>query len=411
MFFAGIKKYEISYFENKKSPLVRMTPEIFEVDMKNEQSIKIEQGRAFKNDVEAGKSDGSQNENKNIPESVLLYDIDKMIKISSSFTQQNRGMRPESRPIKEYLNHGVVYLDKPKNPSSHEVVTWIKNMFKNVDIEKTGHGGTLDPQVSGVLAVYLNRGTRLCTIAQHAGKEYVAICKIEGKASESEIKKALQFFTGKLIQRPPEICAVKRNLRIREVKENTFIESKTVDKDGKHVTYALFKTSCQAGTYIRTLCQHIGYFLGFEASMVDLRRTRSGQITEDQIFTMHDLQDAIYMFEKHSNETYLRRVVHPIEMSLKHYKRIIVKDSAVNALCSGAKLTVCGVVLIDQGINQGDTVVCITLKGEAVCLSTAILSSTEIKILDHGFVAKTTRVIMEKDTYDDAWGAKKFNWF
>lgn len=344
-------------------------------------------------------------------ESILLYNLDQMIQISASFTQQNRGIRPESRSMKEYLNSGVIYLDKPKNPSSHEVVTWIKNMLQNQDIEKTGHGGTLDPMVSGVLTVYLNRGTRLCTVAQHAGKEYVCVCKIEGMVSEKEIKRALSFFTGKLFQRPPAICAVKRNLRIREIKENEFIESKIVQEGDKTVTFALFRTVCQAGTYIRTLCHHIGIYLGYEASMEDLRRIRSGNITEKETITMHDLLDAIYMYEKYNNEIYLRRVVHPLERSLRHYKRIIVKDSAVAALCSGAKLTICGIVLIDRHILQGDMVVCVTLKGEAVCLSTALLSTTEIKILDYGIVAKTKRVIMEKGTYMDCWGSKKFNWF
>lgn len=343
--------------------------------------------------------------------SILLYDLDKMIQITSSFTQQNRGVRPESRKIHEYLNCGVLYLDKPRNPSSHEVVTWIKNIFSNLQIEKTGHGGTLDPMVSGVLSVYLNRGTRLCTIAQHAGKEYICICRVEGEVSEKQFKDTLKFFTGKLIQRPPAVSAVKRDVRIREIKENEFIELNVVEEGNKKVTYALFRTSCQAGTYIRTLCQHIGLYLGFEASMTELRRTRAGNTRESETVTMHDLLDAVHMYEKYNNETYLRRVVHPIENSLKHYKRIIIKDSAVAALCSGAKLTICGVVMIDPEIIQDDTIVCITLKGEAVCLSKAILSSVEIKILDHGFVAKTVRVIMEKDVYHESWGAKKFNWF
>lgn len=353
----------------------------------------------------------NENLSEKSPDSVLLYDLDKMIKISSSFTQQKRGCKPENRPINEYLNYGVIYLDKSQNPSSHEVVTWMKNILEKFDIEKTGHGGTLDPMVSGVLSVYLNRGTRLCTIAQHAGKEYVCVCEFEGKVSEKDVKKGLKFFTGKLIQRPPAISAVKRNVRIREIKENKFIECKTVEKEGKTKTYALFTTSCQAGTYIRTLCQHLGLFLGVEATMAELRRIRSGNITEDQIVTMHDLLDAVHMYVKYSNETYLRRVVHPIENSLKHHKRIVVKDSAVAALCSGAKLTICGIIMIDQGISQNETLVCITLKGEAVCICEAVLSSAEIQVLDHGYVAKPTRVIMEKDVYEQAWGAKKFNWF
>lgn len=373
------------------------------------------------------KNEGSTKINDQQP-SVLLYNLENMIKINTSFTVQSTGSTPESRPIKEYLNTGVIYLDKPPRPSSHEVVTWIKNIFEKLGVEKTGHGGTLDPMVSGVLSVYLNRATRLCTVAQHAGKEYVCICKIEGKIKQNEFEKALNFFTGNLIQRPPAISAVKRDVRMRKIYKNTFLEIKNVSeeiktgnddrkdvaeksKNHKKITYALFKTSCQAGTYIRTLCQHIGLFLGSEASMAELRRIRSGTVSENNLVTMHDVLDAVHMYEKYNNETYLRRIVHPIETSLKSYKRIIVKDSAVAALCSGAKLTVSGIVMIDQNIDLNELIVCITLKGEAICLAYTLMTSIEIKILDHGFVAKTERVIMEKGIYRDSWGAKKFNWF
>lgn len=361
--------------------------------------------------------DSKKEEKKNeVQESVLLYKMDQLIKITSSFTQQSKGSRPESRKIQDYLNNGVIYLDKPRNPSSHEVVTWIKNIFEKLNIEKTGHGGTLDPQVSGVLSVYLNRGTRLCKVAQNAGKEYVCICKLDGEVEEKEFKKALNFFTGQLVQRPPAICAVKRNIRLREVYKNEFLEINTVkEKNEKNieslVTYALFKTSCQAGTYIRTLCQHIGLYLGHEAVMTELRRTRSGTITEDQIVTMHDVLDAVHMYQKYNNEIYLRRVVHPVENSLKHYKRIFIKDSAVAALCSGAKLSICGVIMLDPLIELDEIIVCLTLKGEAVCLGKALITSAEMKVIDHGFVAKIERVIMEKGIYNETWGAKKFNWF
>lgn len=338
----------------------------------------------------------------NLNESVLLYDIDQMCTKTTSFTAQHRGSYPEQRSIQEYLKYGVVYLDKPRNPSSHEVVTWIKNI---VGVEKTGHGGTLDPQVSGVLTVYLNRGTRLSKLEQSAGKEYVCIIRFDTETTEEKFRWALRFFEGKLIQRPPLVCAVKRQIRIRTVYKNEFLEFKK--KDG--VCYGLFKTSCEAGTYIRVLCTHIGLLLGAKAEMHELRRIRSGKITEYQCSTMHDLLDSIYMFKSKDSEKYLRKVVHPIEYSLRSYRRIMVKDSCVDALCSGAKLSLNGVIKFDRNINRGDNVVVITTKGEAVVIAETLASASEMSINDHGLVARTIRVIMEKGHYMSTWGFKRFN--
>jgi H/ACA ribonucleoprotein complex subunit 4 len=58
-------------------------------------------------------------------------------------TNPNYGYRPEERPIKEYIQHGVINLDKPSGPSSHEVTAWVKRIL---NIKKAGHGGTLEAQ-------------------------------------------------------------------------------------------------------------------------------------------------------------------------------------------------------------------------------------------------------------------------
>lgn len=339
-----------------------------------------------------------------LAESVLLYDIDNMIMKNSSFTTQERGSYPEKREIEEYLKYGVIYLDKPRNPSSHEVVTWIKNIL---DVERTGHGGTLDPKVSGVLTVYLNRGTRLSKIEQNAGKEYVCVIKFHEKVAEDDFRRALRFFEGKLIQRPPLVCAVKRNVRIRSVYKNEFLELKAIED----AFYGLFKVSCEAGTYIRVLCEHIGLFLGLKTEMQELRRIRSGAVNEEQCFTMHDLLDSQFLLTKSGEEKFLRRVIHPIEFSLKMHKRIMVKDSCVNALCCGAKLSLNGVLRFDRNINRGEKVVVITTKGEAVILAETLVSGTDMHINDYGLITKTIRVIMEKGLYKSTWGTKKFNMF
>ena len=100
----------------------------------------------------------------------------------------------------------------------------------------------------------------------------------------------------------------------------------------------VFWVSCEAGTYIRTLCVHLGLLVGTGGHMQELRRVRSGILSEnDNLSTMHDLMDAQYLLDQSKDETYLRRVVMPLEMLLTNYKRVVVKDSAVNAICYGAK--------------------------------------------------------------------------
>merc|ERR1711862_600536 len=97
----------------------------------------------------------------------------------------------------------------------------------------------------------------------------------------------------------------------------------------------------------RTLCVHLGLLIGTGAHMQELRRVRSGRLSEcDDIVTMHDVLDAQYQYEHRKDETYLRRVVKPLELLLTNYKRIVVKDSAVNALCYGAQLMIPGLYVM-----------------------------------------------------------------
>lgn len=85
---------------------------------------------------------------------LLLKDYDKMNVLSTHYTPIPAGSTPLKRPLKEYMKYGVINLDKPSNPSSHEVVAWVK---KILNVEKTGHSGTLDPKVTGCLIVCLDR--------------------------------------------------------------------------------------------------------------------------------------------------------------------------------------------------------------------------------------------------------------
>src|SRR6478735_1302252 len=119
---------------------------------------------------------------------------------------------------------------------------------------------------------------------------------------------------------------------------------------------------------------------------------------------MHDVLDAQWLYDNTKDETYLRRVIRPLESLLTSYKRVVVKDSAVNAICYGAKLMVPGLLRFESGIEVNDEIVLMTTKGEAIALAYAQMTTAVMATCDHGVVAKVKRVIMERDTYPRRWG-------
>ncbi|KAK5691618.1 centromere/microtubule-binding protein cbf5 [Elasticomyces elasticus] len=314
------------------------------------------------------------------------------------FTPIPAGCTPMRRDLKSYISSGVINLDKPSNPSSHEVVAWLKRMLR---VDRTGHSGTLDPKVTGCLIVCIDRATRLVKSQQGAGKEYVCVLRFHESlpGGEAQLARALETLTGALFQRPPLISAVKRQLRIRTIHESKLLE---FDND-RHL--AVFWVSCEAGTYIRTLCVHLGLLLGVGGHMQELRRVRSGAMQEgDGMVTLHDVLDAQWLYDNQRDESYLRSVIKPLETLLTTYKRIVVKDSAVNAVCYGAKLMIPGLLRYEAGIEVHEEVVLITTKGEAIALAIAQMSTVELSSCDHGVVAKVKRCIMERDLYPRRWG-------
>ncbi|XP_025601726.1 H/ACA ribonucleoprotein complex subunit 4 [Athalia rosae] len=328
---------------------------------------------------------------------LLFKNFDKLLTRTKTFTPLTCGSTPLHRNLSEYIKSGCINLDKPSNPSSHEVVAWIKRILK---VDKTGHSGTLDPKVTGCLIVCIDRATRLVKSQQSAGKQYIAVFKLHSAVENVlKVKQGLEKLRGALFQRPPLISAVKRQLRVR-----TVYDSVLLDYDDER-NMGVFRVDCEAGSYIRTMCVHLGLFLTTGCQMEELRRSRSGvQSEQDGMVTMHDILDAQWLYENHGDETYLRRVIKPLEALLVNHKRIILKDSAVNAICYGAKIMVPGVLLYDDGIELNEEIVIVTSKGEAIALAIALMTSPTLSACDHGVAAKIKRVIMERDAYPRKWG-------
>ena len=315
----------------------------------------------------------------------------RLIKASAK-TNPNYGKSPDDRSVKELLNNGMIVLDKPSGPTSHQVTAWVKT---SLEIDKAGHGGTLDPNVTGILPIGLGDATRALQVLLLYGKEYVGLMKLHKDFSKNKIIEICKGFVGEIQQMPPLRSAVKRVRRKRNIYYLDIIEIK--DRE------VLFRVGCEAGTYVRTLCVDIGKKLKCGAHLAELRRTRVGCLNEEYSFILQDLKDAYTFWKEDKDEKEIRSVILPVERLLDHIPKIVIRDSAVDAICHGANLTIPGVVEVDTGIKKGDKAALFTIKGEGVAIVESLRSTEEIIQKDTGFCAKLERVLMNKGTYPSIW--------
>jgi len=298
------------------------------------------------------------------------------------------GKSPSKRSVEELINYGIVNINKPKGPTSHEVSAFVQ---KILNVNKSGHSGTLDPNVTGVLPTALGRATRIVQHLLTAGKEYVAIMHMHKEVDEKTLRKVINQFIGKIDQLPPIKSAVKRQWRERKIYYIDIMEIK-----GKEV---LMRIGCEAGTYIRKLIHDIGQKLGFGAQMAELIRTKAASFTDKDMWTLQDLADAYWFYKNEGNEKFIRQVVFPVERAVDHLKKIWVTDSAINSLCHGANLKIPGVAMLNDKIEPEDDVAIMTLKNELIAVGKSKLASKYIMKKTKGVVADTSQVFMIQDTY------------
>jgi len=220
--------------------------------------------------------------------------------------------------------------------------------------------------------------------------------RLHAETPEDRIKTVLNEFCGTIYQRPPVRSSVRRRLRIRRIYSLNFLEM-----DGKNV---LFKVGCQAGTYIRKLCHDVGEVLGCGAHMRELRRTRAGPFAESNgLTTLYEVSYLYGLWQETQDESVPRKFIIPMEKALELLPKVYIRDSAVDALCHGAHLAAPGVLSLDSEIKTNDVVAVFTQKREAVALAKALASTEHILRMDHGFVAKSQRVLMPRGVYPKAW--------
>ncbi len=301
------------------------------------------------------------------------------------------GLPPEDRNLQQMLKRGVVIVDKVPGPTSHEVVAWVRKLM---ELDHVGHGGTLDPKVTGVLPVTLEDSSKCVQALLDAGKQYVTIMRTHEDVEEKRLVPILKEFEGEIFQRPPLRSAVSRRLRTRRIYKIEYLEG-----GGRNW---LFKVDCQSGTYIRKLCADIGEVLGCGADMHELRRTRSGPFLEAQAVTLYDIADAMDLYHD-GDETPLKNLIHPVEEALSLLPHIWIRDSAVEALCTGAQLAVPGILRLESGIEPKGLIAVMTQRGEAVALMKAEMNTDTIVKEEHGIAAIPERVIMLRGTYPKSW--------
>ena len=327
---------------------------------------------------------------------MTLKQLENLIEIDQDITDDTYGTYYDKRTIEQLLNYGIILLDKPPGPTSHETVAWAKRLLK---LPKIGHSGTLDPQVSGVLPLGLGEATKALGVLLYGPKEYHALGRVHSLPSKEKLDEVIKLFTGEIFQKPPQRSAVVRQTRTRTIYEFEVIEQKE--------RLLLTRILCEAGTYIRKLYYDIGEILGSGATMIELRRTRVDQFYEtDGLVTLHELADAFALWEEKKDDSKLIKMIKPVEYALSELKSVIIRDSAVDAMCHGAQLAIPGILKISPNLKKGDIVGIYTQKGEAVALAESTMSGDDICDAVKGYAFETKRLIMAPNTYPKKWRTK-----
>ena len=197
---------------------------------------------------------------------------------------------------------GVLLVNKSAGPTSHDVVDKIRSKFR---FKKVGHGGTLDPQATGLLIILLGKGTKLSshflgsdktyegrvrfgisTNSQDADGDVISEKDASGLTRE-QVEEAMKKFKGDMMQMPPMVSAVKVNgvplyksaRKGKEIKrEPRFVHVYDFRLTNVELPAADFILKCTKGTYVRTICSDLGDDLGCGAHLEQLNRTQSGDL-------------------------------------------------------------------------------------------------------------------------------------
>jgi predicted rRNA pseudouridine synthase len=235
----------------------------------------------------------------------------------------------KEKSILELINFGIVNIDKPAGCTSFDVVNHIR---KILGLEKCGHFGTLDPNVTGVLPICLSKACKLQEYFMHHDKTYIGVMKLHKEITKKQLEAEMKKFIGKINQLPPRKSRVKRQLREREI-----MQFKITKFDAK-LKEAEFISEVEAGTYIRKLISDLGEPIG-GAQMISLRRTRAGLFSDkDKEFTtIQNFEEAVKEY-KEGKEEKLRDLIFPAEIICRLMPRLEIDAKWLSKLKNGSPI-------------------------------------------------------------------------
>ena len=236
----------------------------------------------------------------------------------------------KEKPITELINFGIVNIDKPAEWTSFDVVNHVR---RSLGLSKCGHFGTLDPMVTGVLPIALEKTCKIQDYFMHHDKTYTGTMKIHKEITKKKLEESMKKFIGKINQLPPRISRVKRQLREREIMK---FELTSFDENKKE---AEFTCEVEAGTYIRKLIDDLGKSIDIGMQMIELRRTQAGLFSSlDKEFVSIEEFDKAVSEYKEGKEESLRAMIVPAEIIVNLLPVIEVEEKWIGKLKHGSPI-------------------------------------------------------------------------
>lgn len=297
-------------------------------------------------------------------------------------------------PIAERLRAGAFLLiDKPRGPTSHQVTAWVRDLLR---LDRAGHAGTLDPNVSGLLWVGVGPALKLLPMVLDFPKEYLGVIALHGNVPDADLDRVLGEFCGPVYQTPPVRSAVKRERRVR-----TIHRLERLDRDHLHV---LVDVVADSGTYVRTLAVDVGEALGIGAHLAELRRVATGPFRESASVPLATVADAAQAASDGTPELLLA-LLHPIVEAWGEFPRVVMKDGAASAVAHGADLSGRGIVSLSRPFAQGALVALVDRRDTLIATGVALVESKEISRSAHGWVIDARRVLADPAQFPPKWKA------
>ncbi len=292
-------------------------------------------------------------------------------------------LKARKKTADELLANGMINLNKPAGLKSIHCGNKIREAL---EVARSGHAGTLDPAVQGVLPILIGRGVKLSKVLSEAGKKYLCEMRLHGDVGEKKIRAAFKKFTGLIEQLPPRISAVKRVMRKRKV---YYVDIKEIKE-----RRVKFEIGCEAGTYIRKYVHDLGQFLKVGAHMAALRRIQAGPFKIEDSITLERVRANYKKWLSSKEDELISEIILPVESAVEYLPKVWVEDGVIPHLKHGSPVFVPGIVQLNDKIKVDDTIAIFSLENKLLALGKAGMTSSQILKRKKGLAVKTDVVLV-----------------